>query len=152
MDPLLRKICQDLFRDSSSLHFEEHKETKDDGSGTMQRVIKMSEMNTRLLSKDYHIKQLLSVKNQTCDSTLIALQIKIDRLQFKKANQAERIKVLQDIHSRYKNETAHRIKTLESQINKLKRIIQILKIERDKTPYTCYNTIFDLYQLIQEES
>lgn len=152
MDPLLRKICQDLFRDSSSLHFEEHKETKDDGSGTMQRHSKIDEMNTQLLSKDYRIKQLLTLKNQTCDSTLIALKIKIDRLQFKKANQAERIKVLQDIHSRYKNETAHRIKTLEKIVNELKRINQILSDERDKTPYTCYNTIFDLYQLIQEES
>lgn len=151
MDPLLRKICQDMFHDSSSFHFKNHKESKDDGSGTMQRDARIHEINTLLLSKDKRIQQLINVKNHTYDAKLIALQIKIDRLQFKKANQFERIKVLENIHTRYKNETVQRIKTLEEQVIKLKRINRILSNERDKTPYTCYNTIFDLYQMIQED-
>ena len=117
----------------------------------MQRDAKIHEINTLLLSKDKRIQQLINVKNHTYDAKLIALQIKIDRLQFKKANQFERIKVLENIHTRYKNETVQRIKTLEEQVIKLKRINHILSNERDKTPYTCYNTIFDLYQMIQED-
>ena len=139
MDPLLRKICQDMFRDSSSFHFKENKGTKDDGSGTTQRETELLEINKRLLSKDHH-----HIKNINA-SKYNYLQMKSKIL-----NQSERIKLLEDAHNRYKTETALYIKKLEKQVKKLKKINKIISEERVKTPYACYETIFNLYEQIQQ--